>query len=56
MTILPPVSTEGLTKADLPQLVEKCYALMQETYAETTSEALQKVSNNNEPSYKQKGL
>ncbi|XP_014218260.1 1-acyl-sn-glycerol-3-phosphate acyltransferase beta [Copidosoma floridanum] len=40
ITILPAIPTEGLTKADLPRLVEETYAVMNKVYQESTQEAL----------------
>ncbi|KAJ8673010.1 hypothetical protein QAD02_004271 [Eretmocerus hayati] len=40
ITILPAISTKGMTKADLPQLIEKTYQTMNKVYQESTQEAL----------------
>ncbi|KAG7209176.1 hypothetical protein KM043_015313 [Ampulex compressa] len=40
VTILPPIPTEGLTKADLPELMEKAYDAMNKAFVETTQESL----------------
>lgn len=40
LTALPRISTEGLTEADIPQLIEKTKKLMEQVYAESTEEAL----------------
>lgn len=45
VTILPPVSTVGLTRDDLPQLVERVRAVMSDTYRTLSAEA-QKLNNN----------
>ncbi|OXU21976.1 hypothetical protein TSAR_014706 [Trichomalopsis sarcophagae] len=41
ITILPPIPTKGLTKADLPQLIEQTYQVMNKVYQESTQEALE---------------
>lgn len=52
VSILPPISTEGLTKNDITALVDDCYAKMQEKYTEVSSEVMLTEGNNNLASYK----
>ncbi|XP_015437878.1 PREDICTED: 1-acyl-sn-glycerol-3-phosphate acyltransferase alpha [Dufourea novaeangliae] len=40
ITILPPISTEGLTMDDLPKLKEEVYACMNKTYTTTSQEVV----------------
>lgn len=40
ITILPPISTEGLTKEDLPVLMDKAYETMNKTFLATSQETL----------------
>ncbi|XP_066588380.1 1-acyl-sn-glycerol-3-phosphate acyltransferase beta [Prorops nasuta] len=40
ITILPPIPTEGLTKEDIPSLIEKAYEIMNNKFIETSQEAL----------------
>ena len=40
ITILPAIPTKGMTKADLPQLIEQTYEVMNSMYKESTQEAL----------------
>ncbi|XP_077298094.1 1-acyl-sn-glycerol-3-phosphate acyltransferase alpha-like [Arctopsyche grandis] len=40
VTILPQVSTEGVQKENIPELVDKCHSLMQETYTEISREVI----------------
>ena len=42
ITILPAIPTTGLTKEDLPQLIEKTYEIMNKVFQETTQEVLKK--------------
>lgn len=46
LTTLPPISTEGLSKDDLPELMEKVHKLMQETFKQTSNEVLQRYAAN----------
>ncbi|XP_046802190.1 1-acyl-sn-glycerol-3-phosphate acyltransferase alpha [Lucilia cuprina] len=46
LTTLPPISTEGLTKDDLPELMEKVHKIMQETFKQTSNEVLQRYAAN----------
>ncbi|XP_037819037.1 1-acyl-sn-glycerol-3-phosphate acyltransferase alpha [Lucilia sericata] len=46
LTTLPPISTEGLTKDDLPELMEKVHKVMQETFKQTSNEVLQRYAAN----------
>lgn len=41
ITILPPIPTMGLTKEDMPELIEKTYEVMNNAFQETTKEALE---------------
>lgn len=38
VTCLPPISTQGLTKADMPDLMEDVRAQMMEVYTKTSSQ------------------
>ena len=38
--ILPAISTEGMTRDDLPDLIERTHRIMQEEYAKLNLEAL----------------
>ncbi|XP_032663166.1 1-acyl-sn-glycerol-3-phosphate acyltransferase alpha isoform X2 [Odontomachus brunneus] len=40
ITILPPIPTAGMTKDDLPKLMEQVYAIMNKTFVESTHECL----------------
>ncbi|XP_023314543.1 1-acyl-sn-glycerol-3-phosphate acyltransferase beta isoform X1 [Trichogramma pretiosum] len=40
ITILPPIPTEGLTKEDIPKLIDEAYEKMNKVYQESTQEAL----------------
>ncbi|XP_033227878.1 1-acyl-sn-glycerol-3-phosphate acyltransferase alpha [Belonocnema kinseyi] len=42
VTILPAIPTLGLTKEDLPQLIEKTYEIMNKSFQETTQEVFKK--------------
>ncbi|XP_020294374.1 1-acyl-sn-glycerol-3-phosphate acyltransferase alpha isoform X1 [Pseudomyrmex gracilis] len=41
ITVLPPIPTAGLTKDDLPKLMEQTYEIMNKTFVESTSECLE---------------
>ncbi|XP_072745075.1 1-acyl-sn-glycerol-3-phosphate acyltransferase alpha-like isoform X4 [Anoplolepis gracilipes] len=41
ITVLPPIPTAGLTKNDLPKLMEQVYEVMNKTFVESTTECLQ---------------
>lgn len=43
-TVMPRISTKGLTEADIPALIEKSKRLMEEVYVESTLEAKAKYS------------
>lgn len=45
MTAMPRISTEGLTEADIPALIERTKKLMEEVYVASTAEARCKMSN-----------
>lgn len=40
ITILPPIPTAGMTKDDLPKLMEQVYTIMNKTFVESTHECL----------------
>ncbi|XP_003704528.2 1-acyl-sn-glycerol-3-phosphate acyltransferase beta-like isoform X2 [Megachile rotundata] len=40
ITILPPISTKGLTKEDLPKLIEDTYKIMNNSFMETSQETI----------------
>lgn len=40
ITILPPIPTKGLTKEDLPKLMEDAYNIMNNSFVETSQEAI----------------
>lgn len=44
ITVLPPISTEGLTSADIPQLMEETRAAMIETFHRQTHKLLAEVN------------
>ncbi|XP_073828325.1 1-Acylglycerol-3-phosphate O-acyltransferase 1 [Musca autumnalis] len=44
ITTLPAVSTKGLTKDDLPELMEKVHKLMSDTFKQTSSEIVQRYA------------
>ncbi|KAK0171905.1 hypothetical protein PV328_005295 [Microctonus aethiopoides] len=46
ITILPPIPTIGMTKDDLPNLLDKTYQLMNEEFQRTSQEVLSKYGNN----------
>lgn len=41
ITVLPPIPTAGLTKNDLPKLMEQAYEVMNKTFVESTTECLE---------------
>ncbi|XP_071564523.1 1-acyl-sn-glycerol-3-phosphate acyltransferase alpha-like isoform X1 [Temnothorax nylanderi] len=41
ITVLPPIPTAGLTKDDLPKLMEQAYEVMNKTFVESTTECLE---------------
>ncbi|GAB1861077.1 1-acyl-sn-glycerol-3-phosphate acyltransferase [Camponotus japonicus] len=41
ITILPPIPTAGLTKDDLPKLMEQVYEIMNKTFVKSTTECLE---------------
>lgn len=41
ITVLPPIPTAGLTKDDLPKLMEQTYEVMNKTFVESTTECLE---------------
>lgn len=49
MTVMPRISTEGLTEADIPALIEKTKKLMEQVYMESTQEAIARASASNVP-------
>ncbi|XP_075156219.1 1-Acylglycerol-3-phosphate O-acyltransferase 1 [Haematobia irritans] len=44
ITTLPAISTEGMTKSDLPELMEKVHKLMSETFKQSSSEIVQRYA------------
>lgn len=52
ITILPPISTEGLTKEDLPELMENARTVMTAKYKEVSNEVQTKFKNNNNSKHK----
>ena len=44
VTTLPAIPTKGLSKDDLPELMEKVHKLMQETFKQTSNEILQRYA------------
>lgn len=45
LTAMPRISTEGLTEADIPALIERTKKMMEEVYAASTEEARSRQSN-----------
>lgn len=41
ISILPPISTEGKTKKDIPSLMEQAYQCMNEEFKKKTQEAIE---------------
>ncbi|KAL0131432.1 hypothetical protein PUN28_002751 [Cardiocondyla obscurior] len=41
ITVLPPIPTTGMTKNDLPKLMEQAYEVMNKTFVESTAECLE---------------
>lgn len=41
ITVLPPIPTAGLTKDDLPKLMEQVYEIMNKTFVESSTECLE---------------
>ncbi|EZA59803.1 1-acyl-sn-glycerol-3-phosphate acyltransferase alpha [Ooceraea biroi] len=41
ITVLPPIPTAGMTKDDLPKLMERAYEVMNRTFVESTTECLE---------------
>lgn len=41
ITVLPPIPTAGMTKDDLPELMERTYEIMNKTFVESTTECLE---------------
>lgn len=46
LTTLPPIPTKGLTKDDLPELMEKVHSQMQDTFKQSSNEILQRYASN----------
>lgn len=46
ITTLPPISTEGLTKDDMPELMEKVHKVMSEALKQSSNEVLQRYASN----------
>lgn len=45
ITILPPISTEGMTKSDLSELIDKSRTAMQDAYTKSSEEIKTKYLN-----------